>query len=330
LHIKNLTAQTLMILGWQKPACHGPVLGDEPGTDQAWGASYSQVSLAEVVEGALTKFLMWDGTAGENCMGKPKTMRVAFLHIAPRYDDVAYNVRLLEALFRQAAALQADLVLTPELAVSGYEFHPALGQEWVQTDAPAILEHFCRLAAELRTALVLGSPIFDIPSGKFHNAAIFIDEHGQVLGAHHKILVLPGKVEGWATPGSRANPVTWRGYKIGLMICADAYSGRLGTELAGQGAQVFISLAAWAPGEHAPSGEWEQRSQETGLPVLVCNRTGQGATLNFEGSSSVVVAGGRRVAEYAGKSPTILTMDFDTGWEPQSAYFSTHTIESET
>jgi len=262
-------------------------------------------------------------------MGEMNTLRIAFLHIAPRYDDVAENVHLLERLFRQAAGLQADLVLTPELAVSGYEFHPALGQEWVQTNAPAILERFCRLAAELRTALVLGSPIFDAQSRKFHNAAIFIDEFGQVLGAHHKILVLPGSLEGWATPGSQAKPVEWRGYKIGLMVCADAYSGRLGAELAGQGAQVFISLAAWAPGEHAPSGEWEQRSQETGLPMLVCNRTGPGATLNFEGSSSVVVARGRRVAEYNGKSPAILTMDFDTGWKSQSSYFSTHTLESE-
>ena len=263
-------------------------------------------------------------------MGKLNNLRVAFLHIAPRYDDVTGNVQWLERLFRQAAGLQADLVLTPELAVSGYEFHPVLGQEWVQTDAPAIVERFAYLAAELRTALVLGSPIFYAQSGKFHNSAIFIDENGQVLGVHHKILVLPGGVEGWATPGDQANPVTWRGYKIGLMICADAYSGRLGMELAGQGAQVFISLAAWAPGSHAPSGEWEQRSQETGLPVLVCNRTGQGATLNFEGSSSVIVMGGCRVAEYNGKSPAILTMDFDSDWNPQNAYFSTYTLESET
>lgn len=201
---------------------------------------------------------------------------------------------------------------------------------WIQTDLPAILERFCRLAAELRTALVLGSPIFDAQTGKFHNAAILMDEYGQVLGVHHKVLVLPGSVEGWAAPGSEASPVTWRGHKIGLMVCADAYSERLGAELAGQGAQVFVSLAAWAPGEHAPSGEWEQRSKETGLPVLVCNRTGRGATLNFEGSSSVVVVDGRRVAEYTGKSPAILTMDFDASWQPQSAYFSTHTIESET
>jgi predicted amidohydrolase len=267
-------------------------------------------------------------------MGKLSALRVAFLHIAPSDNDVAGNVQLLETLFRQAAALQADLVLTPELALSGYQFAQASGTDWVKNDVPALLEHFCRLAAELRTALVLGSPIFDAATGKFHNAAIFIDENGQIIGAHHKILILPGSLEGWASPGTEANPVMWRGYKIGLMICADAYSERLAAELAGRGAQVFVSLAAWAPGEYAPNGEWEQRSQETGLPLLVCNRTGRGAAilsaaLNFEGSSSVVVTGGRRVAEYAGKPAAILTMDFDAGWQPNNGCFSIHTIQSE-
>lgn len=163
--------------------------------------------------------------------------------------------------------------------------------------------------------------MLDTQTGKFHNAAIFIDENGQIIGAHHKILVLPGSLEGWASPGTEANPVLWRGHKIGLMACADAYSERLAAELSQQGAQVFFSLTAWAPGEHAPNGEWEQRSQETGLPMLVCNCTGQGATFNFEGSSSVFVTGGRRVIEYTGILPAILTIDFDECWQPQNRGF---------
>jgi predicted amidohydrolase len=256
-------------------------------------------------------------------------LRVAFLHFAPRYDNVAYNIHLLERLFRQAAALQADLVLTPELAVSGYEFHPVLGHAWIRSDSPAILERFCRLAAETHTAILLGSPLFDPQSEKYANAAVLIDETGQIGGIHRKILVLPGKVEGWASPGTEAFPIPWHGKQLGLMVCADAYSERLAAELVKNGAQVFISLAAWAPGVHGPSGEWEKRSLEAGLPVLVCNRTGQSATLNFEGSASVVVIGGRRVAEYSDTSPAILTMDFDERWQPQSANFSRHLIESE-
>jgi predicted amidohydrolase len=257
------------------------------------------------------------------------TLRIAFLHMAPRHNDVKFNVQLLQGMFRQAAALQPDLVLTPELAVSGYEFHSTLGTGWIQSETPAIHESFCRLAEEYHIALVLGSPLYKPQSGHYHNSALFIDESGQIIGIHHKILVLPGSLEGWASPGIDANPVLWRGYRLGLMICSDAYSQRLVSQLAQRGAQALISLAAWAPGEHAPSGEWETRSQETGLPVLVCNRTGQGAALNFNGSCSVVVIGGQRIAEYSGIPPAILTMDFDANWQPISKQFSIYSIKSE-
>ena len=264
-------------------------------------------------------------------MGKlnSNSLRVAFLHMAPHYNDVEHNVNLLEKLFRQAASLQPDLVLTPELAVSGYEFYHARGKSWIQTDSQVILDQFSNLATQYQTALLLGMPVYDSRNETFSNAAILIDENGRVTGIHRKVLVLPGSIERWASPGSEARPVQWRGYKAGLMICADAYSPRLAGELAERGAQVFISLAAWGPGEHAPDGEWEQRSLETGLPVLVCNRTGRDASLNFEGSSSVVVVKGKRVAEYAETLPVILTMDFDESWQPLSTSFSIYPIERE-
>jgi len=249
--------------------------------------------------------------------------------MAPRYDNLAYNLDLLERMLRQAADHQPDLVLTPELAVSGYAFHSSLGADWIQTDTPVALERFCRLCKELHIALLLGTPLYDPNSEKYFNTAVLIDKTGQIAGAHHKILVLPGSIEGWSSPGSEARPVEWREYVLGFMICADAYSARLAGELALNGAQVLLSSAAWAPGHHEPSGEWEQRSLETGLPVLVCNRTGHDLILDFRGSSSVVVTGGRRVAEYKEPPPAILLMDFDERWQPLSADFMVYPFESE-
>jgi len=254
-------------------------------------------------------------------------IRIVFLHLAPRYDNVQHNVALLETLFDEAVELRADLILTPELAVSGYEFYKLLGKEWIRTDSPGILEKFSQLARKNHVALVLGCPSYEANSDQYHNAAIFIDEHGRVIGEHHKVLVLPG-AEGWSSPGAESKPVAWRGHKIGLLICADAYPANLTAELAQQGADVLFSLAAWAPGFHGPGGEWEQRSKETGLCVFVCNRTGKGALVDFEGSSSVVVAGGRKVAEYADKRPAILTIDVNKDtWLPVGVKFDIHELD---
>ena len=67
----------------------------------------------------------------------------------------------------------------------------------------------------------------------------------------------------------------------------------------------------WSPGPglHGPEGEWEQRSMDTGLCLIVCNRTGRESALNFEGSSSAVIVDGRRQVEYAGKQPAILVIE---------------------
>lgn len=249
------------------------------------------------------------------------SIRVALLHAAFCYDDVWRNVESLEALIRKAMQFQPDIILTPELAISGYEFYKVLGGEWIGTDGPKIVDRFCRLAHEHQVALVLGSPVYDEKSEKFYNAALFIDEQGDVLGAHYKVNVLPGS-EGWSSRGTEIQTVSWRGQTIGLLICADAYTETIAVELAHKGANVLVSPAAWATGLHGPDREWEQRSKETGLCLLVCNRTGRESALNFEGSSSAIIADGQRLVEYAGKQAAILVMDLERQtWRPRSKAF---------
>ena len=251
-----------------------------------------------------------------------QSIRIALLHFAPRPDDVRHNLDLLESLFLKAVGLQADLILTPELATSGYEFYKALGREWIKSDGQNIIKRFSELARQHKVALVLGSPVYEAQSEKYYNAALFIDEDGQLIGEHHKISVLPGAEE-WSSPGLDLKPVAWRGHKIGLLICADAYPEKISAELAKQGSTVLISLAAWAPGLHGPDGEWERRSKQTGLCLFVCNRTGNESLMNFEGSSSVAGVDGRRVVEYSDKHPAILTIDVRAGdWSPKNERFN--------
>jgi predicted amidohydrolase len=84
---------------------------------------------------------------GENDMEDTKSLRLAMLHLAPRSDDVRYNIELIEGLIAKAVELGADLILTPELAVSGYQFYERLGEGWIKSGSQAIIEEFSRLAA---------------------------------------------------------------------------------------------------------------------------------------------------------------------------------------
>jgi len=222
----------------------------------------------------------------------------------------------------QAVRLQPDIILTPESAVSGYEFYKILGKDWIKADYPKIIEKLSQLALENKVAMILGSPVYEEKSEKYYNAAIFIDEQGQVIGEYHKIMALHGS-EAWSDPGAEIKPVEWRDYKIGLLICADAYSERIKAELVKQNVNVLISSAAWGPGLHCPSGEWEKLSKETEVCLFVCNRTGNENTINFEGSTSTIVVNGYRRLEYADKRSAILTIDVGSdNWFPHSEQFN--------
>jgi len=97
---------------------------------------------------------------------------------------------------------------------------------------------------------------------------------------------------------------------VGVLICADAYSPGIARSLKAQGAQLLVSSAAWAPGFHGPNGEWEQCTRDTGLALLVCNRTGPDRTLSFTDAESVIVKDGQRLLSFQAERSAVVTIDW--------------------
>jgi predicted amidohydrolase len=95
------------------------------------------------------------------------------------------------------------------------------------------------------------------------------------------------------------------------LICADAYTPAIANSLKAHGAQILVSSAAWAPGLHGPNGEWERCTKDTGLPLLVCNRTGPDRTLNFIQAESVVVQDGKRLLAFQSARAAIFIIDWN-------------------
>jgi len=94
-------------------------------------------------------------------------------------------------------------------------------------------------------------------------------------------------------------------------VCSDAYTQNIARALRFGGAQIYISPASWGPGIHGPNGEWEARTHETGLPLIVCNRTGAERTLEFWKAPSLIVANGERVLSHTSDQSAILTVEWD-------------------
>ncbi|ABA87838.1 nitrilase/amidohydrolase superfamily protein [Syntrophotalea carbinolica DSM 2380] len=238
-------------------------------------------------------------------------LRIAFLHLAPVAGDVGGNRNLLIKGMEAAAKLGAQWVLTPELCICGYSFADAIGTGWIEPQPDPWMAQLCQKAAALHMTLFLGQPEREPQSGVLFNSVFAVSE-GRVVGRHRKINALRKGAEAWSTPGTRATPFPVPPVgKVGLMICGDAFSPDIALGLKDQGARMLISSAAWAPGFHGPAGEWERCTRDTGLPLLVCNRSGADRNLDFRKAQSIVAKDGRRIWSFSAPSSTVIVMDWN-------------------
>ena len=238
--------------------------------------------------------------------------RIALLHLAPVPGDLVNNRRAIEAAIVRAAEQGATWIITPELAVCGYTFADTLGTSWIQPQPDPWVSNLCRHVARLRVTLFLSHPERDSKTDRLYNSLFVVTPDGRIVVAHRKINTLRVGSESWSSPGDHAQPIAIAPVGlVGLLICADAFSPAIAQTLKAHGARLLVSSAAWAPGLHGPNGEWERCTKDTGLPLVVCNRTGPDRTLNFTKAESVVAKDGRRLLSLQADHTTIFLIDWD-------------------
>ena len=230
-------------------------------------------------------------------------MTVAFLHLAPELGALDRNRALIEYGTRVATDSGADWVLSGELVVPGYRFEPLIGTNWIADQPDSWMRRLARLSSDLGVTSFVSHPERDTLTGKLFNSFFVIGRNGQILGRQRKLDPTPGSEE-WASAGEPGRPIPVDGIKIGLLVCADAYKAVPALRLRDAGAQLLVSAAAWWPGEWGPKGEWEARTLDTGLPMIVCNRTGCDHESQLFGSESVVVDRGEKLLTLRAREST--------------------------
>jgi N-carbamoylputrescine amidase len=240
------------------------------------------------------------------------SLRIALLHLAPVSGEIYNNRSLIEKAVSLAAANGASWIITPEVCTCGYSFSRMIGTDWILPQPDERLRSFCRLVEKLNVTLFFAQPERDARTGRLHNSLFVIGPGGKILGRHRKIMTLKIGSEAWSSPGTDADcidvpPVG----KVGILICADAYPEWIAEDLKKKGARLLVSPAAWGPGPYGPNGEWERCTKDTGLPLIVCNRTGPDKTLDFSDSRSVVASAGKRLLSLSSKRSAIFLIEWD-------------------
>ena len=239
-------------------------------------------------------------------------MRVALAQSDPVLGDVGENTRRSREAVRRARSEGADLVVLPELTLTGYALGLVSDDVSRSTDDPEITQ----LAEEADgLACVVGFA----EAGRVHtyNSAAYL-ERGVVRHVHRK-LYLP-TYDIWEerkhfTPGDAMRSFDTDIGQVAILICSDAWQPALAVLAVQDGARVLIVPANSTSRRPEIEAEWRDvnrfyaRMLET--YVVFVNRVGTEGELSFWGGSHVYDPWGELVAEAPGGEEAFITADLD-------------------
>jgi predicted amidohydrolase len=232
---------------------------------------------------------------------------VALAQVAPRLGELNANLELAAEWLHRARGEGAELVVFPELALTGYLLSDLVPEVAIPADDPRLAE----LSREAPGVLVAIGFVEETAELRFANSAALLRD-GELIGLHRKVYLPTYGLfdEGRFTrPGDRirtievGEPLT----RIGLSVCEDFWHASLPMLQAQDGASLLVNIAAGparAPGSAAglrAIAGWH-RMQDTyallgTVGVAFCNRVGNEEGLTFWGGSRLLGADGSVLAE---------------------------------
>jgi NAD+ synthetase len=240
-------------------------------------------------------------------------MKIGFAQINCTVGDLRGNFEKILRAYERLSAAGAELILTPELAVTGY---PPQDLVFKSQFVPQTFEVLERLHARVvGAALLVGFVDRNQGRGKpFHNAAALL-EAGQPVRRTHKSLLPTYDVfdeDRYFEPARSVTPLNFRGRKIGVTICEDIwtehylprplYDVEPVRSLVEQGAEVILNLSASPFSINKPAIRHEMvaaLARTYQRAICYCNAVGGNDQLIFDGNSIAIDPAGDVIAQLA-------------------------------
>ena len=209
---------------------------------------------------------------------------IAGMQCAGTLRDVDANLRELEAAAEEAARNGAELLITPEMFITGY----VVGETLPELAARDFLQPVRALAARLGIALVVGGP--EPADGGVYNAAYFVDDRGDVLSCYRKSHLFGELDRRQFLAGEELfGLVEFRGVRIATMICYDVEFPEVVRAAALAGAHlVAVPTAQMEPFDFVAEQLVRTRAWENQVYVAYVDHDGSEEDLTYVGRSSIV------------------------------------------
>ena len=218
-------------------------------------------------------------------------LTIVLAQLNPTVGDVVGNARRLSAARSEAADMGADLVVTTELALSGYPPEDLVIRPSFQE---TVLRELRALAAETLAGgpgVLVGTPWEE--NGAVYNAAVLLDD-GRIADIRRKH-DLPNygvfDEKRVFAAGPLPGPINFRGVRLGVMVCEDMWTEEVVECLEESGAEILVVIN----GSPYEVDKTDQRLNlavsrviESRLPMIYVNQIGGQDELVFDGGSFVL------------------------------------------
>ena len=222
-------------------------------------------------------------------------LKICLAQLNPTLGDLEYNTEKALAVVFKAKKRNVDLVVFPEMFISGYQLQDLVLKEQFLSDVKLCLKEMCDKVSEGPTVLI-GAP--EIENGKIYNSYFCMD-HGSISVAARKYHLPNTDIfdeRRYFNKGSLAKPIKVLGINVGTPICEDIWYPDVIEYMVKEGARIIIS----PNGSPYSRGKVQLRhklaalrAKENKIPLIYLNLVGGQDDQVFDGGSFVVDKNGK-------------------------------------
>lgn len=242
--------------------------------------------------------------------------RIALAQLEPHLFDKVSNLAKAEQYIHRAALQEADVILFPELFLTGYSLGKRAVEMAETPDGPSV-RHVVDLARRHSIAVVMGYAELSLDGGHAYDASFAVNAQGRLTGIYHKTHLFQKETD-WFIPGEGPCVADFGLGPAGLLICYDLEFPEAARDLALRGAKwIAVCTGNMLPNQHLQEIIVQTRGAENRMWVALANRVGHEGEHIFFGGSAIADPFGNLEVQ-AGQGETLLFVDIDLNRSDQA------------
>lgn len=212
-------------------------------------------------------------------------MKISLAQFEPNLGDLKQNINDICDILKTESQFQSDLVLFPELSISGYIEETELLDRVAIEDTSRILQKIMETCIQYHVDTIVSFP--EVDRQCYYITSVYIDCNGEIIGKYRKTHLFANE-QMLFERGDEFVVVPSRFGNFGLMICYDLEFPEVARILKLKGAElILISTANMAPYQKHQDIYLASRALENEVPIAIANQFGVNGSLVFFGHSAV-------------------------------------------